>query len=148
MNTRNLEDLYEKIANTVNQMIPEEWTKVLIEAEIWSKNDDKKNVGRTSVGFYYLSEKSKEYIFAYNIEDMFQIDTDNFEELRDRLYAYCNEMWKEFVNQGQEPWSRFTLMVTNEGKMKIDFAYDDLYELYENFTSDEIEEMWKEKYLK
>ncbi len=66
----------------------------------------------------------------------------------DSLYETCDELWMEFVAQEQEPWSNFTFILTSEGKMKIDFAYDDLYELYDKFMSDEIREQWEEKYLK
>ncbi len=52
-----------------------------------------------------------------------------------------------------EDWSKVFMRAeiwseNNEGKMKIDFAYDDLYELYDKFMSDEIREQWEEKYLK
>lgn len=146
MNAQKIENLYGKIGNTLNQMISEDWSKVFMRAEIWSENNEGKEVSCTGAYYYYYSLEKNEYIYGYDEEDLFS--TDDFQCLMDSLYKTCGELWMEFVAQEQEPWSNFTFILTSEGKMKIDFAYDDLYELYDKFMSDEIREQWEEKYLK
>ncbi len=42
MNTQKIENLYGKIGNTLNQMIPEDWSKVFMRAEVWSRNNEGK----------------------------------------------------------------------------------------------------------
>lgn len=117
METQAMENLYQKIANQVNEMIPEDWEKILIYAEV--------SEGATEVFFYYYPE-GKEPVYCFNISNIFEIDEEKFDDMHDELMEYFEQLWEEFKNNKQELWSNLTFILDNEGKFKIDYNYDDL----------------------
>ncbi len=135
MNTIGMEKIYTKIANKVVQMIPGEWTKAFIYGEILE--DVQKGF------FYYFSKDDEQPIYSYYIPKLFGMPQEKYEELRDELLGYLQELWEEFKKNGEPVWTNLTIILEHTGKFKIDYDYEDLSE------ADDYERriIWKYKYL-
>lgn len=135
MNTENMENIYQNIANVLNDMLPEEWSRILLYAEI--------REGYAHIFFYYYPINSKKPIYSLKIEEKFNLDIQRYSELENQLYDYCEELWHEFGGQQQEKWTSLTFILDNNGKMKVHYQYNDLSEI--DPTSKR--KQWEEKYL-
>ncbi|WP_231687701.1 immunity protein YezG family protein [Bacillus sp. CHD6a] len=89
-----MEHLYQSIANIVNDMIPEEWEKILLYAEI--------REGYKKCFFYYNSPNSYKYIYSLGIPDLFSMDDEEYDTLEDELYDTFFKLQQEFKSQVQE----------------------------------------------
>ncbi|ARC67341.1 putative antitoxin YezG (plasmid) [Bacillus licheniformis] len=135
MDENRLNPIYQKIAETVVETIPESWSKVFIYGEILE--DVQKGF------FYYYPEGQDEPMYCHNIPDVFEVDEDEYDDLWDQLIENLKELWYEFKNSDQEPWTSVTMMIQSDGEFKIDYDYEDLSE-----ANDHIRKIiWKYKNL-
>ncbi len=135
MDENKLNSIYQNIAHTVVETIPEEWSKVYVYGEI---NEDV----RTAFFFYY-SVNNNIPIHSHNIPQLFDIKEEDYDELWYKLLDDLEELWYEFKNNNQEPWTNLTFIFNSEGELKIDYDYEDLSEADDY----EREIIWKYKYL-
>lgn len=135
MDENKLEDIYQRIAQTVVDTIPEEWIKVYIYAEV---SEDVINVF-----FYYYPDSGSSPIHSHNIPMIFDIAEEDYETLWEQILENFEEMWSEFKNQDQESWTNLTMIFNSEGDFKVDYDYEDLSD------ADDYERriIWKYKYL-
>ncbi|MCA0972228.1 antitoxin YezG family protein [Halobacillus litoralis] len=136
METKQMEVTYQKVANILVEMIPEEWEKILLYAEV--------REGFSQVFFYYYPINQEQPVYSLDIVDMFNIDKPRHKELKQELYDCFEELWNEFIVQGQEPWTRLTYILDNLGKMKLNYEYDDISEI----SLDEKQDKWEAEYLR
>lgn len=111
---------YQQIAQLVNDMIPEEWERVYIYGEM-------EKDGGTNF-FYYDPKKGKEPVYSLDIPDLFEINEDEYEERDDQLYSALEDLWNEFKDSEQEPWSTFIMTFDTSGKFDVKHGYEDLSE--------------------
>ena len=137
MNTENLESVYQKIAIQLNNIIPEPWEKVMVYSEVDEYSD--------STVFFYYSKEKKEPIYSLNIEDMKGIDEDETDRQLNILDNIFRELWEEFKENKQEPWTNVTFELYSTGKFNIEFDYTILEE--DNYNHYERLIIWKYKYL-
>lgn len=135
LETQKIADLYQNIAVTVNEIIPEEWSKVLIYAEV------QEDVSK--VGFYYYPEREGNPVFVLEIPELFEVDEDHIDQLRHELSGCFEELWKEYAQENQDIWTSLTFILDATGQFKIDFEYEDLSEV-DDF---ERQIIWRYKYL-
>ncbi|MDU4961560.1 MAG: DUF600 family protein [Sporomusaceae bacterium] len=135
MDTKKMEQLFQKIARALINIIPEEWDKIYLYAEIRD--------GYEKVFFYYYPEGSSSAIYSLDITNKHNIDKRQFNEREDHLYNCFSELYEEFKIQKQEPWTNLTFTLDSAGKMKIDYGYDDISQV----SSVEKQEQWEAKYL-
>ncbi|MED0680360.1 antitoxin YezG family protein [Aneurinibacillus thermoaerophilus] len=130
-----LGNIYHKIAQTVIETIPEEWSKVFVYGEI---GDDV----RTAFFYYYPSNDNMP-IHSHNIPNLFNMDTEEYKTLWRQLLDDFEELWYEFKNSGQELWTNVTFIFDSTGEFKVDYNYEDLSD------ADDYERriIWKHKYL-
>lgn len=76
--TKKMEELYTKIVQKVDEMIPEYWKDVYIYAEI------DENYAST-IFFYYYSKEEEEYIYSLEIDKIFEIDKKRGGKKRKRI---------------------------------------------------------------
>ncbi|MDI6678078.1 DUF600 family protein [Bacillus wiedmannii] len=131
MNTKGMEQLYQKIARQLNLIIPESWDKILLYSEIteWSN--------RTY--FYYYPHGKETPIYSLDIEDMDYINEEEINSQLHQLYEYLRELWDEFRNNKQEQWTNLTFELTSTGRFNIDYNYRNL----ENDDSYEQQVIWE-----
>jgi uncharacterized protein (TIGR01741 family) len=115
MNTDNFEDYYQKIGNILNQMIPDDWTKVYLCAQIF---------GTLSQVFFYYRTSTNTIKYSLDIPE--ESERDDFDSLEYELYNTCNQLQAEFDKQKQSKWTSFSFILDSLGKMTIDYSYDDI----------------------
>ncbi|MBD8035070.1 DUF600 family protein [Solibacillus sp. Sa1YVA6] len=135
MDENKLNSIYQNIAQIVVETIPEEWSKVLIYGEITE------DTGNTFFFYYPINNNSP--IHSHNIPNMFGIEKEEYKERWRILLNSLEELWYEFKNNNQEPWTNLTFIFNSEGELKIDYDYEDLSEAndYERRI------IWKYEYL-
>ncbi|SFJ67293.1 antitoxin YezG family protein [Thermoflavimicrobium dichotomicum] len=130
-----LDSIYQSIAQTVIEMIPEEWTKVYVYGELMD--------GVQSTYFYYYPTANEEPVQIFDIPELFEVDEEEFDQLRDQLDEHLENLRNEFKQSGHEPWSTFTMVFDHLGKFKAEYGYEDLSK------TDHYDRMiiWEYKYL-
>ena len=125
-----MEQLYQKIGQQLNLIIPEAWNKVLLYSEVteWSN--------RTY--FYYYPYKQETPVYNLDIEDMENVNEDEINSALHRLYKLLRELWDEFKKQKQDQWTNLTFELMASGKFNIDYSYREL----ENEDSYEQQVIW------
>lgn len=133
-----LNDLYRQIAETVNEMIPEDWKKFYFYAQI------SENGGGT---YFFYQPKSDIESFKYSLEIPYEynINEKEFKTNDRKLFALANKMREIFKNEEQELWYSFTLMLERTGKLKVHFDYTNWFDTDYSF-SDQLT-IWQYKYL-
>lgn len=135
MKTKKMEELYAQIANLLNQMIPEEWSRILLYSEV--------REGMSQVYFYYYPTSQDKPIYSLDIVDIYNIDKQSYKNFDHKLYDCFERLWEEFKIQGQETWTYLTFLLNSTGKMKIDYSYEDVSQE----CPVEKQEKWEAKYL-
>ena len=128
--------LYREIAETVNEMIPEEWKEIFLYAEF--------REGYKKVFFYYYSEIEGEPVYSLDITDIFNVDDAEFDGLEKELYNCFSRLLEEFKEQNQKIWTSLTFILDNTGKMKINYGYENISDL----SPVEKQDKWEAEYLK
>ncbi|WP_347320721.1 antitoxin YezG family protein [Rossellomorea sp. RS05] len=129
--------LYREIAETVNEMIPEEWEKFYFYAQISDTG------GGTY--FFYNTLENKHYKYSVEIPYTCQVDEDEFERKEDVLYQLSKELRTVFKDNEQEPWYSFTLSLERSGKFKWHYDYTNWFDIDYGFGDQMM--IWKNKYL-
>ncbi|PFZ73416.1 cytoplasmic protein [Bacillus toyonensis] len=129
--------LYREIAETVNEMIPEDWNKFYFYAQI------SENGGGTY--FFYNTLENKQYKYSVEIPFKYQIDEDEFERKEDILYKLSKELRNVFKDNQQELWYSFTIPLESSGKFKLHYNYTNWFDTEYSFSDQMI--IWKNKYL-
>lgn len=131
MNNEKMEQLYQKIGQQLNLIIPEAWNKVLLYSEVteWSN--------RTY--FYYYPYEQEIPVYSLDIEDMENVNEDEINSALHRLYKLLRELWDEFKKQKQDQWTNLTFELMASGKFNIDYSYREI----ENEDSYEQQVIWE-----
>ena len=133
-----MQDIYQEIADTINQMIPEEWMEFYFYAQI-------SDTGGRTYFYYNTPESPSKYQYSLEIPFNFSINEDTFEQMEDDLFELCEKMRKIFKKHDQELWYSFTMSVERNGKFKIHYDYTDWFKTDYLFDAQEI--IWEYKYL-
>ncbi|MBC1725040.1 antitoxin YezG family protein [Listeria seeligeri] len=134
---KKLNNLYRKIAETVNQMIPEEWDNFYFYAQVSDTG------GGTY--FYYKPKSYNKYIYSLEIPRLYKVNEKEFKALKRGLFPFAEEMREVFKENNQELWYSFTMYLESTGKLKIHFDYTNWFETEYGFSDQMI--IWKYKYL-
>jgi len=134
MNTDSTKSIYQEIATTINDLIPEKWSKVFLYVEGWEDF--------STEYFYYYPEDGGAPLLSYNIPDQFGLDNEEFEDRESELAELVLSLQDVFKEQGQEPWTNLTFILNSDGKFNVEYGYEDLREV--NMV--EQRDSWKAKY--
>ena len=132
-----LEALYREIAEKVNEMIPEAWSKFYYYAQISDTGG--------GVYFFYVSEQHKEFVYSLNIPKLFELDENKFEEDEDELFLLSEKIRDVFKENQQELWYSFTISLDDKGKFEMSYDYTDWFKTDYSF-GDQLA-IWEYKYL-
>ncbi len=94
--------------------------------------------------FYYFPKESIDPVYSQDIPRYFDIEKEDFIELEEELNRSLSSLKHEFQVQGQEGWTNLTFYLESNGKMNIDYGYDNLSEL----SPVDKQSNWEEKYIK
>jgi uncharacterized protein (TIGR01741 family) len=135
---KKLNSLYRDIAEIVNEMIPENWSKFYFYAQISETG------GRTY--FFYKPESDIEkYKYSLEIPYEYDIDEKEFKINKRKLFALADKMREIFKAEEQELWHSFTLSLEITGKLKVHFDYTNWFDTDYSFN-DQLT-IWEYKYL-
>ena len=132
-----LEALYREIAEKVNEMIPEAWSKFYYYAQISETG------GR--VYFFYKSEQHGDYIYNLDIPKLFEIDKNQFKMDKHELYLLSEKIREIFKENQQELWYSFTISLDDKVKFEMSYDYTDWFKT-DYFFGAQLA-IWKYKYL-
>lgn len=130
-----LNEYYQRIAEAIVDVIPDEWYQAALYVE------DVGNVG--SLNMYFKENENGEYIYSRNIPQIYGTDTRECIMRIREISLVCHELRDEFKNQGEEPWNIFKFYLKSDGTFRAEFGYE-----YEKEVSDYAREIvWKYKEL-
>ena len=112
-----LNEMYQEIANKINEMIPVEWDKVYTKAYIDDQGGE--------VFFNFIQSDSNDIHYYTSIPDDYNVSERIFDELSDELYENFDRLRELFIENNQEPWTSCEFDFTNEGKLNVAFDYID-----------------------
>lgn len=139
MYSKNIENSIEKscpkIASILNEIIPEEWEKIFLYAEVHDFS--------AKVPFYYYNINN-EPIYSLDISKKFNIDERYIHKLTLDLIYNFKIIRDKFEELNEEKWTSATFILDNTGKMKLNFSYEKLSE--DNAMEDFLK--WRKKYIK
>ncbi|MCY8098551.1 immunity protein YezG family protein, partial [Bacillus atrophaeus] len=101
METEKMGQLYQKIAEQINDIIPSEWNRVVLYAEIL---DDSREVY-----FFFNSNESDEFIYSHDIPEHFQVSEQIYDDLLIKLQNLFDELRNEYKENNPEVWTNLTL---------------------------------------
>ncbi|MFJ7366762.1 immunity protein YezG family protein [Peribacillus frigoritolerans] len=93
MNEIKLNSIYQKIAQTNNENIPEEWSKVLMYGEIAD--------GTGTAFFFYYTNNSEVPIYSHDI----RLNEEEYDKLWYQLLDELKVLSDEFKVNNQEQWT-------------------------------------------
>ena len=118
MNTEKMEDNYNDLARILDDMIPEDWSEIYLYAQLVESM-------YTMYFFYYTKNKEK-LVYSFDIPNNYEIDEDEFDNLRDEMKESFKSLRDEFIKNNQQPWTNLTLSIKETNKLHIDYSYDDV----------------------
>ena len=118
LNTPKISELYQKIADTVTDMIPDEWTNLYFYGEVL--NDS------TTAFFYYKQAKTDALLYCHYIPEVYKVSKDAYSKMLRCLYDTLRELRDEYKNNFKAVWTNFTLTMDNDGNFNMKYNYDDV----------------------
>lgn len=93
--------LYQQIGKHLNEIIPSEWTKIFLYAEILDDSSE--------VYFFFNTPQSEEYIYSHDIPKQFDVSKKIYVSLLIELQEFFEELREEFKANNQDIWTNLTL---------------------------------------
>ncbi|MCC2529340.1 antitoxin YezG family protein [Bacillus halotolerans] len=115
-----LESTYLQITDVIGKIIPADWTKVVLYAEILD--------GSREVYFFFQTQENDEYIYSHDIPEQFQVSKKIYTELLIDLQELFKQLHNEFKENNPEAWTNLTLNLESNGTFSIDYDYEDVIE--------------------
>ncbi|KUP43632.1 antitoxin YezG family protein [Bacillus velezensis] len=135
METEKMGELYQQIAEGINEIIPSEWEKVILYAEILDDSSE--------VFFYFNPPQSEDFIYSHNIPEHFHVSEEIYEELLFDLHDLFEELRDEFKENNQDIWTNLTLNLGISGEFSIDYNYEDV--IQSPYTISQRQTIWTYK---
>lgn len=119
--------MYNKIANLLVTVLPDEWKNVAMYAHV--KED--------MYEIFFFVKKDGNYYNCFKLEKEFGISRKSIMACFDKIYEIILPDYME------KKWYCATVELSNDGKFVMEYCYDDHSEDEEQFKT-----IWKSKYLK
>ena len=110
-----LNDMYQEIANHINDMIPTEWEQVYTMAYIDEEGGE--------VFFNYTKLDSDNLHYYTDIPKDYNVSEKMFSKLSFTLYKLFKRLRELFIENNQELWTSCEFDFTKEGKLNVSFDY-------------------------
>lgn len=147
-----IEEFYQLIGNKLVGIIPDEWDKIYLYAEVLP--------GSIIIYFYFESATKNEWIYSHNIPEFYGVDERIYDRLHGELRDYFVELNKESRSTLDQPWTNLTMYLDQSGKFNIDYIYDAVvfnpskqrtiwkYKVLGLYPTDEFHQEYLDEYLK
>ncbi|MBO3792273.1 TIGR01741 family protein [Bacillus amyloliquefaciens] len=113
-----MQDLYQLISQKLNDIIPCEWTKIYLYAEVL---DDS-----TMVLFHFRTPENSQIIYSQDILSHYNVSKDIFKTLLRELRELFEKLRTEHRNNNNDVWTNLTLTLESSGEFQLDYNYDDI----------------------
>lgn len=111
-----LNKLYRKIAEKINDMIPVEWEEFYFNGEVKD--------GEGGVYFFYTTlDEKQEYKYSHYIPRMYNVDRKIYNQFLHELFDLTVQLQQVFIDNQQEAWFSVTMIVNGEGKLTVRYSY-------------------------
>lgn len=137
METKKMGDIYGEIANKLNEIIPDKWTKIYLYGEVL---DDSREVY-----FYFDSMTSNDIVYGHDIPRTYNVDKKIYRQLLRELTKFVVDLYVEYKENNDIIWTNLTFLLDSSGKFNIKFNYDDI--LKSSFLSGERQVIWEYEVL-
>ncbi len=125
---------FELIADKLQDILPQGWNKVVFYAEV---TDDSYEM------FYYVfTSESDKPIQCYDLPDLSDIEENQIDAIFEELYEPLRKERADLVTEGKDPWTNYTLVLTDDGHFKVDYDFTSLED-----GGYEYRKAWKKKYI-
>lgn len=125
---------FEIIADKIQDILPIGWKKVVFYAEV---TDDSYEM------FYYVfTTESDKPIQCYDLPELYEIDEDQIDAVFDELYDPLREEQVGLIAEGKEPWTNYTMVLSDDGSFKVDYDFTSLEDGGYDYRK-----AWKKKYI-
>ncbi|MBI1630318.1 immunity protein YezG family protein [Bacillus safensis] len=116
-----LEINYKKIAESINELIPCDWDKVWMYAEILDDSAE--------IVFYFKEQNGNEYVNGHQIPHKYSVNKSTYIHLLYELSEIFEALKKAYIQNDLGAWTTATLQLDYKGKFSIEYGYDDVYSL-------------------
>ncbi|WP_111292579.1 immunity protein YezG family protein [Bacillus safensis] len=113
-----LEVNYKNIAETIDEMIPCDWDKVWMYAEIL---DDS-----AGITFYFTEPNNEERVYGDDIPKKYSVSGSIYDHLLYKLSKHFRNLKKAHIENDLGVWTTATLQLEKAGKFTIDYGYEDI----------------------
>lgn len=114
---RTLAKLYNKMANHIDDIIPDKWNNVYYLGEVYQEKS-----GWSSV-FYFTTPQHQTPVKSHNIPEIYHVSDSVYSEILEQLNYILLEIYDCFEEHGQALWEQMTLSFGRDGAFSIDFHY-------------------------
>ncbi|MCY7707389.1 MULTISPECIES: immunity protein YezG family protein [Bacillus] len=116
-----LEINYKKIAESINELIPCDWDKVWMYAEILDDSAE--------IVFYFKEQNGNEYVNGHQIPHKYSVSKSTYIHLLYELSEIFEALKKAYIQNDLGAWTTATLQLDYKEKFSIEYGYDDVYSL-------------------
>ncbi|PRS05090.1 TIGR01741 family protein [Bacillus atrophaeus] len=113
-----MQDLYQIICEKLNDIIPCEWTKIYLYAEVL---DDS-----TMILFHFKTPEKQQLIYSQDIPARYNISKNGFKTLLREIRELFEELRVEHKNNNDQVWTNLTLTLERSGRFQLDYNNDDI----------------------
>ncbi|AMA51386.1 hypothetical protein AN935_03555 [Bacillus inaquosorum] len=110
--------MYQLISQKLNDIIPCEWTKIYLYAEVL--NDS------TMVLFYFKTSEKHQLIYSQDIPAQYNVSKDIFKTLLREIREIFEELRVEHKKNIDQIWTNLTLTLESNGQFQLDYNDDDI----------------------
>lgn len=128
-------EIYQQVADNLVNIIPVDWNKILLNAEIFNNG--------VSVYFVFYDSEKNELKNCNSLVNEYKISGEEIDKLFDEISNLTIDLNEIFTSNDQEKWSTFNFTLENTGKFEVNFEYNNFSETSIN----DRRENWKKKYL-
>lgn len=126
----NNEQIYKTIMDKMDIILPNEWSKLVIGANIENNSYE--------IFFYIYNTNDEKPISGYDLPG---VEEDEIDDLMDYIYEILMLQLKELSDKGKELWKTITIVLDRNSIVDIEYGYNSIEDMYAYKT------IWKYKYL-
>ncbi|WP_261311425.1 MULTISPECIES: TIGR01741 family protein [Bacillus] len=118
METKKMLDLHQIICDKLNDIIPCEWAKIYLYAEVLADS--------TMVLFHFKTPEKYQLIYSQDIPVRYSVSKDIFKTLLREIRELFEELRAEHKNNNDQVWTNLTLTLESDGPFQLDYNDDDI----------------------